>query len=344
MSCSVARTPASPEKSWGSCQNINHLPDSILEHILSFLPTKEAVATSILSKQWRFLWTFVPVLDFRDSPSCKITDTKVRLAFLKFVYRVSIFNRVSALDKFHLNCGIIHGPNFLTTWINVAIFRRYLIREVDISISATRKSEFVKLPSSFFTINKALKVLKLSHGILIDVPNSSTSSSFCFPSLKILHLECVRYANDESVSKLLLGCTALEELVAKRSVYDNVKKFIVNVPTLKTLNISLEFGQPWPVLISTDEYELKINAPMLKYLDIKDSVWSFLHFESVFMNSLIEADIYFNGGTDPFELTKAIHRIVFLTILCHHSMVRIFFIWYQSFIVFGINVDYCNYE
>ncbi|AEE75252.2 putative FBD-associated F-box protein [Arabidopsis thaliana] len=35
---------------------INDLPDDLLATVLSFVPTKDAVATSILSKRWRPIW------------------------------------------------------------------------------------------------------------------------------------------------------------------------------------------------------------------------------------------------------------------------------------------------
>ncbi|CAA7016875.1 unnamed protein product [Microthlaspi erraticum] len=43
---------------------ISRSPEEVILHILSFLPTKDAVATSAFAKQWRSRWKMVPVLDF----------------------------------------------------------------------------------------------------------------------------------------------------------------------------------------------------------------------------------------------------------------------------------------
>ena len=42
----------------------NNIPSSIIEHILSLVPIKDAVRTSILSRNWRYRWTKIPKLVF----------------------------------------------------------------------------------------------------------------------------------------------------------------------------------------------------------------------------------------------------------------------------------------
>ncbi|CAI0413381.1 unnamed protein product [Linum tenue] len=46
---------------------LSHLPDFIIHHILSFVDTKCAVQTSVLSRGWRYSWKHVPVLILHNS-------------------------------------------------------------------------------------------------------------------------------------------------------------------------------------------------------------------------------------------------------------------------------------
>ncbi|XP_038711026.1 FBD-associated F-box protein At5g22730-like [Tripterygium wilfordii] len=48
-------------------KSLCELPEAVLQHILSFLPMKESVRTSVLSKRWEYLWTSIPELDFAEN-------------------------------------------------------------------------------------------------------------------------------------------------------------------------------------------------------------------------------------------------------------------------------------
>lgn len=89
---------------------ISSLPDEILSHILSFLPTKYAVATSILSHRWIDIWTKIPVLHFYDEHYF-LDDDDVKMAFMGFVDKV--MSRYSSLkaNKYKKVQNINPGSN-----------------------------------------------------------------------------------------------------------------------------------------------------------------------------------------------------------------------------------------
>ena len=67
---------------------ISDLPDVIIGRILFFLPTKEAISTSVLSKRWIYLWTFITKLEFEHTDKF---SQKIRIwetLFYNFVDKV----------------------------------------------------------------------------------------------------------------------------------------------------------------------------------------------------------------------------------------------------------------
>ena len=88
---------------------INLLPDDVIIHILSFIPTKHVVATSILSSRWVNLWSFLPTIDLDDSlylNPLKKDSSSSSVMFLDFVQRVLTFTQNQTIVKFRLH---IHG-------------------------------------------------------------------------------------------------------------------------------------------------------------------------------------------------------------------------------------------
>lgn len=49
-----------------SRDRISALPKDLLVKILLLVSSKDAVATMIVSKQWRFIWKMVPKLEYKD--------------------------------------------------------------------------------------------------------------------------------------------------------------------------------------------------------------------------------------------------------------------------------------
>ncbi|KAL8237707.1 hypothetical protein R6Q59_018788 [Mikania micrantha] len=124
---------------------ISNLPDCILHHILSFLPTVKVVRTSILSKRWRNLWASVPSLDlddfiiyasevdFQHSPD-SITS------FFNFEERIL---RSPKIEKFNLSCHDCFNPSRVASWIANAVVHN--VREC--LVCADRMNLFPVIPN-----------------------------------------------------------------------------------------------------------------------------------------------------------------------------------------------------
>lgn len=80
---------------------ISQLPEDLILHILSLLPTKDVIATTVLSKQWRSLWKMVPILMF---DSC---DHKRKLgSFSKDVCKSLLSHKAPILQSLHLEVDL----------------------------------------------------------------------------------------------------------------------------------------------------------------------------------------------------------------------------------------------
>ncbi|KAJ3684190.1 hypothetical protein LUZ61_013354 [Rhynchospora tenuis] len=104
---------------------ISSLPDDVLTHILSFVTTREAVQTCVLSKRWRNTWASVPILnfDFYEFSVHEESWEEEQLKFARFV-RKALENRgQSHIDTItfrgHLSYDLM-GPSF-TGWLDHAV-------------------------------------------------------------------------------------------------------------------------------------------------------------------------------------------------------------------------------
>jgi hypothetical protein len=203
---------------------ISSLQDEILCHILSFVTTKEAVATSVLSKRWTHLWISVPNIDF--------TNIRVDSIISNYKFNESVYSVLSSrdaagsnVDSFHLyivysdphlayDCGF---PN-IVRWINHVVQRK--LKHLRLHLDEGKYDDdsdddddevvpLAKLPISIFTC-KTLVSLDLYRFCVEGFDFSSIG--FGFPSLKTLNLEYIEFFEDRDFVLLLSGCPNLEDL------------------------------------------------------------------------------------------------------------------------------------
>ncbi|TYI96614.1 hypothetical protein E1A91_D01G085500v1 [Gossypium mustelinum] len=176
---------------------VSDLPDSILCHILSFLSTKDAVVTSILSTRWRYLFTLLSNLDF-DLGEFTSSDRRPKSSsskiFLSFVGKMLFFHKTN-VDKFRLKCGIRVDCCHVYGWILAAVWH---------ALFACR----------------TLVALKLDIHFVLDVPKGVH-----FPSLKTLF------------KNLFTSCTNLEDVIIEKCNMENINNFNISHHLLQSLTI-----------------------------------------------------------------------------------------------------------
>ncbi|CAI9110397.1 OLC1v1010408C1 [Oldenlandia corymbosa var. corymbosa] len=214
---------------------ISDLPEAIISHIF-FIPIESVVATSLLSKSWRYRWTKLTSFDFDDddSKSSEIKD------FVNFVFMVlsSQCPEIS-IDRFRLA-------------LNNSEFRRFFI--------------FLMGQHDALCTCRTLETLKLNGPLLVQVPNV-----VCLPELTLLKLRNVKFESDESFPKFISASPVLESLLVHRFHIDNTEVCTISSPFLKILRYAHNLDDDiW--YIAEPDFKLEIDAPALEYLLITDSV------------------------------------------------------------------------
>ncbi|KAI3498098.1 hypothetical protein L1887_33844 [Cichorium endivia] len=247
----------------GNVDRLSSLPEELLSHILSLMPTKFAVRTSILSKRWRYHWTFVTNLDFDDMHPVYGLD-----CFLKFVDRVLKLCKTSQVKLFRLSFSRYVVPkSSVSMWINEAI--KLNVCELDIKVTMP------ELPSNLFTCKTLTKLRLDASCVDLTVP-----FPVILPRLKTLDIS-IKNRPSLNAFRVIHGCPVLERLsLLIRLCDDEDCKF--NIPTLKRLELTT-YGQA-PVI-----NKIVLNLPNLEYLGVDGCLRSAFVMED--LSSLVEVTV-----------------------------------------------------
>jgi hypothetical protein len=207
----------------GNNKCLGDLPEEVLRHILSFLPTKDAVRTSVLSKSWEYRWTSIPNLDFHwELPS----PAKRRL-LMNFVERVLCLRDSCVMKRFTLYCDVLRDASCVNTWISAAV--RHNVQELYIELD-NFQSEF-SLPYCLFTC-KTLTSLHLYIPYILKLP-----TTICFSNLKTLTIVSVTFSDEYLTGQFFSGMPVLENLCLYNCSWGGLKVVRFSAPKLHSLSI-----------------------------------------------------------------------------------------------------------
>ncbi|KAL5711367.1 hypothetical protein ACHQM5_021831 [Ranunculus cassubicifolius] len=284
----------------GSCSaddRLSSLPDNILHYIISFLPTKYAVGSSVLSTRWKHIWTSIHSFDFYDKltySGCKsINYTKRKKMFYDFVDRVLHVNDVPNVHKFMLTCKGCDAAHF-NEWMSNIMSRK--VQELLITITDPTMFPTCHWP---FTC-ESLRILKIDIDDDIEI-----LPSICFPSLKVLHLSNIGIMRlrSQSANDVSLSCPVLEDCMLHGCRWWGIKTVSISAPKLQMLNIFDWKDMPLQDCIITFVAESLIS---LKFKTTLVNGYSLLH-----LSSLIDAVVDIPDDIRDIDRVVSIFKWIF---------------------------------
>ncbi|XP_075665111.1 putative F-box protein At3g58860 [Castanea sativa] len=193
---------------------ISELPEDVLQHILSFLPTKQVFQSTLLSTRWKYVWTTFPILKFDKTSVLWSSETKndpevkiMRLNFYKFLNKcLRLRSRQSQrphIKSFTLKVSVQNhkSKSRVDRWIRFVV--KSNVEELILFFGRSRIR--YPLPHSVL-VAKFLTVLTL-HYLKLD----SICSDINLPSLKRLSLLGV-HADNQIIQNLIFGCPMIEDM------------------------------------------------------------------------------------------------------------------------------------
>ncbi|XP_022849225.1 putative F-box protein At1g49610 isoform X1 [Olea europaea var. sylvestris] len=280
---------------------LSELPDSVVHFIFSFLPMDYVVRTTILSKRWKDLWTFVPYIYFQ--PKEGELDK-----FTNFVNRTLMLWKGKKIQKFTIDFKDVYEPSSCTDlnlWVRFAL--EHEVEELDLDYF------FVTLDDRYWMTQRLFSGSSIKKLRIMDC-NMEVSGKIHWDQLKSLTINTVRWGQDE-IDKVLSGSPQLEILIMYTS-----EKMSIHSGSLKKLFIHFDLHNHFGEEIDS---ALEIWTPNLQVLEISGRLYC-KFFLQVNVPSLVEATLHFSTpGYDDLEMVmvrdffQSIHHVEKLSLGSH---------------------------
>ncbi|CAL1375778.1 unnamed protein product [Linum trigynum] len=297
-SCDLGKTVkkcCEEDSTINTTDRLTHLPEFIIHHIISFLDTKSAVQTSVLSRAWRSTWKHISVLDF-ESYSFKsyssfggFVENVLSLRCPSNVVKVTYYDNnedeeVEEEEGEGSLCGKI---------IKYALSRdtQHLVISLHYIMDVEDSYRFCDL---FGTIlDSKLKTLDLCS---VQIDSGFGCSGFrLLTALEVGH--CVLASDQDGDFDPFSGFPCLQDLVLSHCDHDGrggLEPGRLKVSGGQLLNLMLE--EVWA-------YKMEIFAPRLKFFSLQHDL-NLLKFSKLTFPSLDHAVIRINDSFGFLEGNK----------------------------------------
>ncbi|KAK2434537.1 FBD-associated F-box protein [Trifolium repens] len=263
---------------------ISDVPEGVLLHILSLLPTKDVVRTSILATKWRHLWTYLSVFDFKipylryESNDQNQNSVNCLLDLVGRLLRKSNCVERLCIDIFEITIDADKVSSLISS------ASKHKVQYLKLSLG-DKIGKFV-LPHCFSAF-ESLNELCLGLRFTLSIP-----SDICFPSLKKLVVSDVTFANEKSVQQLFSGCPVLQELTLYNCYWENIEQISVAISTLRKLTIHFDF-----ICVDYD-HDMRVKIDAVNLLSLRCTCRATIEFIPLNLTSIVDACVDL-GNDDP---------------------------------------------
>ena len=286
---------------------ISNLPDSVISHIFSFLPTKTAVRTSVLSKTWELKWTLTPTLVFED---LLYWDRDTR-DFTRFISRTLLLHNSSIkIKNLFIDMDYEKDP-YLDSCLNLWL---QFVRTRDVEELSLQFDDGTFLDSPWSIFDDGPEGYLLPQCLYTHPSIKRLTTNYCvvgpsrvvfWPSLKSLSLR-LAVVSEDTLQKILLGSSSLEFLMLEHCEF--------GFDRLDICSASLQNLVIHSVLEPTtgDKFDvLQISAPNLLFLEISGHYYQ-RKFQLLDVSSLVDAwfdfDLFVDDGNFHYSVEEYVKK------------------------------------
>ncbi|CAL5031975.1 unnamed protein product [Urochloa decumbens] len=210
---------------------LSALSDELLHLVLSFLPSRQAMQTTVLSKRWVDLWRSMPALNLSTSEFICTTatyyDQEKWGKMENFTTNLLMRDRAPRLDAFRLNTGHIHGDDWyrdVDRWFRRAMEYCPVVMEISLARAGGVRYHLPKLVSCH------LKRLDIS-GVFLERSFAEQLHSGCpvLEDLKIFGCRGFRGFQSDTLKNLAVDC------------WIDAHTWTIRDPSLASVSLTLPF-------------------------------------------------------------------------------------------------------